>query len=456
MAVRRRAGVTVVYLALFMVALLVVCALATDIGFLFYRRAEAQKAADLAALAGASRLPDAVSARAVALQYAAQNGYSDGVNGVIVETQVNPDGAHPNWFLVRVSRPEPFFFGTVLGLRNRRISAAAIAEYQTAVGIDVYGLGQYGVLGPVNLSVFGPYAYYSYGDAFSTRWLDDGSPNPYYDPNGYDFGIFIPPDYVTRNGTTRVMVELFDPDCYNAGGYSDADGRNRVDEIRNAPPSPHPQPSTVYTTTVYSLYWTNGTPKDPSDDVLIAQCTYGYDSSTDMKWVNPPGFTFNINQYGTGMYRLNVKTVEGSSENGFLVRAGPPRSGNTPFNPDNGTRVIAIGRIPINFNTSGTVSIRLGYVPATAAGGKLYIDKFDTDVNAVSVTYKCDTLPNSSWPGVLAGNGLWQRDVISLPDGYPGGTWSAVYQAGVQDTSVWMMYYSRVGSELPALLRLVE
>ncbi len=452
---KRRTGTVVVYLALFMVAFLLVCALVTDIGFLFYRRAQAQKAADLAALAGASRLPDETAARAVALQYAAHNGYPHGVNGVVVETRLNPDGAHPNWFLVRVSRPEPFFFGAILGLRNRRISAAAIAECQTAVGIDVYGMGEYGVLGPVNLSVFGPYAYYSYGDAFSTRWLDDGSPNPYYTPHGYDFGIIIPSDYAALNGTTMVTVEIFDPDCYNAGGNPNADGNYRVDEIRNAPPSPHPQPTTVYTTTVYSLYWTNGTPRDSSDDVLIAQYICGYNSSTDMKWVTPTGFTFSITQYGTGMYRLNVRTTEGSSENGFLVRAGPPRSGNTPFDPNNGTKMIAIGRIPINFNTSGTVNIRLGYVPDSAAGGRLYIDKFDTDVAAVSVNYQCDTL-QGSWPGHLAGNGLWERDVIDLPVNYSGGNWTAVYRAGVQDTSVWTMYYSRIGEDMPSILRLVE
>ncbi len=340
----------VVYLALFMVALLLVCALVTDIGFLYYRRAQAQKAADLSALAGASRLPDEAAARTVALAYAAQNGYPHGINEVIVETQVNPDGNHPNWFLVRVSKPEPFFFATVLGFLRRRISAAAIAEYLTTIGMDVYGMGQYGVLGPVNLSVFGPYAYYSYGDPFSTRWLNNGDPNPQYGPKGYDFMIHVPPNYQTINGTNMVMVEIFNPDCYNSsaggGNPNDANGTTRVDEIRSAPPLPHPQPSTVYTTTVYTLYWTNGTPRDSSDDVVIAQAVYGYDPSTDMKWVVPPDFTFNLSNYGTGMYRLNVRTVEGSSENGFLVRAGPPRGSNQPFNPDNGMKVIAVGRIP--------------------------------------------------------------------------------------------------------------
>ncbi|MGQ9519495.1 MAG: pilus assembly protein TadG-related protein [Candidatus Fervidibacter sp.] len=456
---KRKRGTVVVYLALFMVALLITCALVTDVGFLYYRRAQAQKAADLAALAGASRLPDEVSARAVALEYAARNGYPHGVNGVVVETLANPDGNHPNWYLVRVSRPEPFFFAAVLGFLNRRISAAAIAEYLTAVGIDVYGMGQYGVLGPVNLSAFGPYAYYSYGDAFSTRWLNDGTPNPRYNPDGYDFAILIPSEYPTINGTNMVMVEIFDPDCYNssAGGGDprNANGTTRVDEIRNAPPLPHPQPSTVYTTTVYTLYWTNGTPRDLSDDVVIAQATYGYNSSTDMKWVAPPGFTFSLATYGAGMYRLNVRTIDGASENGFLIRAGPPRSGSQPFNPNNGTKIIAIGRIPINFNTSGTVNIRLGYVPESAAGGKLYIDKFDTDVAAVSVIYRCDNLPGS-FPGKLAGNGQWERDVIDLPSDYQGGVWTAQYQAGVQDTSVWMMYYSRIDESMPGSIRLVE
>ncbi len=451
----QRRGAVVVYLSLFMVVFLLVCALVTDIGFLYYRRAQAQKAADLAALAGASRLPDETAARAVALEYASRNGYPHGQNGVVVETQINPTGNHPNWFLVRVSRPEPFFFAAILGLRNRRISAAAIAEYQTLVGIDVYGMGEYGVLGPVNLSVFGPYARYSFGDAFSTRWLDDGTPNPYHDPDGYNFGILIPPDYTARNGTNMVMLEIFDPDCYNAGGNPNADGQYRVDEIRDPPPQIPQRPSTVYTTTVYTLYWTNGTPRDLSDDIVVAQYICGYNSATDMKWVAPTGFTFNIAQYGTGMYRLNVRTTDGSSENGFLLRAGPPRSGSTPFNPNNGTKIIAIGRIPINFNTSGTVEVRLGHVPESAAGGRLIIDKFDTDVNSVSVIYRCDTL-QGSWPGRLAGNGQWERDVIDLPATYGGGNWRAVYTAGVQDTSVWMMYYTRVDDSLPGNLRLVE
>lgn len=455
MKLGKREGTVVVYLSLFMVAFLTVCALVTDIGFLYYRRAEAQKAADLSALAGASRLPDETAARSVALNYAARNGYPHGVNGVVVETMVNPGGQNPHWFLVRVSRPEPFFFASILRLFNRRISATAIAEYQTLVGMDVYDTGSYGAQGVVNLSVFGPYGRYSHGDPFSTRWLDNGSPNPRHNPHGYDLAILIPPNYAAINNTNMVMVEIFDPDCYNSGGHSSPDGTNRVDEMHPAPPQPHPQPPTIFTTTVYTLYWTNGTPRDLSDDVLIAQASYGYNSSTDMRWVAPTGFTFNLTNYGTGMYRLNFRSIQGSSENGFLIRAGPPRSSSQPFNPNNGTKVIAIGRLLINFNGQGTTGIRLGHVPASAAGGRLYIDKFDTDVGAVSITYRCDTLPGS-WQGVLTGNGLWHRDVIEVPTNYTGGTWRSDYQAGRQDTSLWMMYYNRVGESMPGLIRLVE
>jgi hypothetical protein len=56
----------------------------------------------------------------------------------------------------------------------------------------------------------------------------------------------------------------------------------------------------------------------------------------------------------------------------------------------------------------------------------------------------------------LAGNGQWERDVIDLPANYPGGVWTARYQAGVQDTSVWMMYYTRIDEGMPGTIRLVE
>lgn len=456
----KKRGISIIYAALTMVIFLGLMGLVVDVGYLYRQRADAQRAADAAALAGALRLPDNNAALASAQYYAALNGYNVNVSGVTVTGLVNPDGTHPNWYRVRVRRPERLFFGSVFRLYTTQIGATAVAEYLSQVPINITGGGAYGANGPVNLSVFGPYAYYSYGDAYSPRWLNDGSANPLYNDKGYDFAITVPSNYSTTNGTSQVMVEVFDPDCYNSatggGNVNNANGTTRVDEIRSAPPLPHPQPSTNYTTTVYSLYWTNNTPNDTTDDVLIATSSYGNTSSTDMQWVTPSGFNFNSATYGTGTYRLNVKPTDGASENGFNLRAGPPRASGVAFNASNGTSITATGRLPMNFNTSGTVTVTLGYVPAAAAGGAMYIDKFDTDVGAVSITYRCDTLSGQSWPGVLSGNGLWAKDTIQIPDTYTGGTWTATYQAGVQDTSVWSMSYSRIAAGTPGKVRLVQ
>ena len=60
-----------------------------------------------------------------------------------------------------------------------------------------------------------------------------------------------------------------------------------------------------------------------------------------MKWVRPDGFSFDTNTYGTSDFRINVQTLDGSSENGFDLRAGPPRDPNLNFDKDNGTQMTA-------------------------------------------------------------------------------------------------------------------
>lgn len=440
----RKSGTVVIYLALFMVAFLIVCALVTDIGFLYYRRAQAQKAADLAALAGASRLPYLDEASALALEYAARNGYQHGTNGVIVETQVNPDGNHPNWFLVRVSRPEPFFFAAILGLSGRRISATAIAEYLAKQPINIWGVGTYGTVGTQALEISGPYARYTAGDPYSTKYLDNGSPNPTYDPNGYNYHLYVPPDYQSRNGTSIVWLELYDA---TSGTYS---RRGWTDEVYSF------HGVSAQATTVFTIYAPDNTPNDYSDDVVIATVTIGPNDPTyKLKWVVPPGFAINTAVYGTGKYRINVKTTAGSGGNAYHMRAGPPRSGNQPFNPDNGTVITGTGNLQMFFQQNGTVTWNLCYIPREAAGMKIHIRKFDTDIGARSITYR-DSTGMINWTGQLSTNGTWREDVFTVPANYPGGTLQAIYTAGRTDTSVWEVWYEGVIEGEPGMLRLVE
>ena len=74
--VRNDRGATIVLVALMLAALLGIAALAIDVGMLYNARAEAQRAADAAALAGAGSLlavPDDERARSIAIEFGNEN-----------------------------------------------------------------------------------------------------------------------------------------------------------------------------------------------------------------------------------------------------------------------------------------------------------------------------------------------------------------------------------------------
>ncbi|MFH1675846.1 MAG: pilus assembly protein TadG-related protein [bacterium] len=449
-------GSAIVWISIMMIVMIGMASLVVDVGFIQRERTRMQGACDAAALAGAKQLPFDAASLLSARDLAAKNGFTHGEDDVTVEGARNPDGAHPGYYQVQISHPIHFFLAPIMGYNQGVISVDATASYTSPLPMYISGSsGQYGVNGIQNLSCFGPYGYFSYGDAYSTKWLNNGNDNPYYNEDGYDFMVEVKSDYFAKNGTNQIVFQVFDPDCWNVGDAQDA-GTGKVDEIRPAPSYPHPQPSTKYTTTKFELYAPDSTPGDYSDDTLIASATWTPSMKTsDMKWVTPGGWELNLATYGYGKYRINVETTNGSSENGFNLRAGNPTAcgGGTWF-PDNGTEITAVGTLPINFNVSATVTVDLGYIPPEAGGYNVFVNKFDTDVGAKSVVYS-DQYGNT-WPGVLAGDGTFKIDKLAIPQGYGGGRLYAKYTAGAQDTSSWQLYFDGQSSEGPSDLKLVD
>ena len=540
----RRRGVAFVYTVLGLAVALMVAAIVIDIGMLYQRKAVMQSAADSAALAGAYTLanfgtPYQAYISAGRMAERPENGGFTKVSslpGSFTSNYVANVGnskftvSHPatdeagvqhnNWFKVTISRPESSLFGGMwpLNRSNYAISASATALYDTLAPLEIKGTGVYGVApGPVNLSVFGPNGRYSYGDCYSTKFLNDGvTDNPNYNPKGYDFRVNVP---MTQNNTS---VEIFDPDCYNNNGSINASATS-IDELRTRTGN---GTTADATTTKYTLYWDKGTANTADDEIVGTSRTWGAKvaggEDTDMKWVN--AFEFNRQTYPTGNFRLNVTSISGSSENGFDLRAGPKREATTTYvtetyvsgyqtytgftffrlkgtlpsgttydippgnytfvdpkdpiyserqvpkvnpapdwNPNNGTSIQAVGHLPINFNISGTVKMALGKVPPQAGGGELIIRKFDTDINSVSIKYTCDKITgpqDGGWYGTLSTDGAFATDTIRIPDAYrnlaDSGTWYAEYVAGDQDTSVWDMSYTGVGDGSPGKIKLVR
>ncbi len=467
---KRRGVVILVYMALGLTVFLGVAGLAVDMGHLHHNRAKAQRAADAAALAGATQMAymgTKVAADEAARNVAIANGYNvdnapdpnnpsdaDVVSKVTFETTY-PAAGNSSWYHVRLTRVEPLFFMAALGFRSRKVGASATALFQQPANMDIAGNGKYGSQGPMNLSVFGPLALHANGDMFSTLFLSDGkTANPHYLSSGFDFHLKVDSQYSTTNGTNTVVVEIYDPDTYNAGDKPDANGKELVDEYRGSPVTGN---KVVLTKTNYKLFFTNDTPQT-DDDIEIGSATYGKDTTTNAKWVSPPNFQFDINdprwngkQFTENAFRINVQSIDGASENGFNLRAGPPLEAGEKFDEENGTGITGSGRLPINFNTDGTVTVKLGYVPKDA--NQITIDKFDTDVNSKSVSYTDGTY---TFSGKLTKNDEFLPDVLNLPDGYLGGNWTATYAAGRQDTSSWAMRYSGPSSGRPPLVRLVE
>ncbi len=471
---RRRSGTILVYMALGLFSFIGAASLAVDMGSLYSRRARAQQAADAAALAGANEFANfranagnPAPARTQALRYAELNGYKDATGGVTVTT-IYPVGGDTSRFQADVRRTEPLFFARIFGLPTRPVGASATAFYNTTAPLDA-GNGVYGQAGgPTTLTMYGPDGRYDFGDYRSVRFLTNGTPNPdYVDPTvnpfkaGYNFTVNVPTNF------TSTVVEIYDPDCHNAGNLpyvaQDAQGNNiRVDELRKAWNSQDagqggPADAAV---TRYTLYWDPTGSGNPSGFQKIGEKTYGDDATTDLKW--DPSFTFDRTSYPSGNFVLNATTISGSSENGFKLRAGPPRAappaGQDNFDPNNGTSITADGHVPINFAGNGTAPFVLGEVPQGVAGKTLTIRKFDTDIGSQTVNYSYvapDGTVSQVFPGVLSGNGAFATDTITLPLDYPGGVWRADYEAGANDTSVWEMSYDGVPGR-PGKIRLVR
>jgi len=466
--VQRRRGLALIYTALALATFMGVTAMVVDLGRLYTRRAQAQNAADSAALAGAYELNNgSTDAEKAARDYARRNGYGASAQvGVRIFTSA-AGGTTPDTIRVSVQRSEPLYFlpvfaallGTSASSSKVGASATSKATFSVQPINTPISLGaEYGATGGyANPSVFGQDGRYSYGDAYSPLYLNDGTtPNKgsVGDPRGadfkgYEYTLKVGSDYTTKNGTSQLQMEIFDPDSYVADASNMIASWDETHTGADGSPSP--------TQTTYTLLAPKLKASDP--DVVIAQAVYGADASTNLKWVTPGGFSFDVSKYGAGDYTLRVKSGSGASENGFQLRAGRPHAGldteadfaawkqNYNFGgAGNSTSFSSRGKAVLNFTRSGGVDLNLGFVPKNAT--QVLVDKFDTDVGFQSITYtyhKLDGTIVQAGSGTQAPDGQWApTDVLKVPADYPadGGYWYATYNAGAYDTSCWLMGYT--------------
>jgi Flp pilus assembly protein TadG len=469
--------------------------LVIDLTNLYTRRAIAQRASDAAALAGALISTNDTSTASgsnddaiirEAKDYANRNGYTD------AQTTVDPHVAGQlGKVAVTVGRNERVFFTPVLEFLlgdnpaySRRVVSSATAEKIVVAPLDLGG--DYGTTtGASNPSAFGPQSKHSYGDPYSTMYYDDGTLNDkanvgknkgtgwdpnssFYNPDGFSYTMKVTPDFAAKNSTLR--VQLYDPD-----GYDSKDGQS-LDEIHTDYAAGHP-PNQAETTTRYTIY------KVGAGGALtqVKSVEYGNDQSSDAAylksqnqdpWVTPDGFKIDLAQYGSGDYKIRVKTLDGSSENGYNLRAGPDYTGiksETDWNNQYGDKagsdpanvavpIKADGNLQMNFTRTAPVKVRLGYLPKDVAGKQMVVTKFDTDVGSKNIRYSyvedggtskysggSDFLDNS--------NDTWSQNTVDIPSDFKGGYWYAEYDAGQNDTSSWSIKYPGLGNGTVKLVK---
>lgn len=215
-------------------------ALSVDVTRWYLEGQRLQKAADAAALAGVTWMPqDLDQATAVARDVAARNGFPDTAATDIVVTR----GARPSELDVTVSSTVENAFGQLLGLDRTTISRHTVADYTgpqpMASPCNTLGNEPDGTpgAGPVVsrlavpagasclrapdfwMTVHGPDVHKTQGDQFHVRRCEGtesgctGGVNDEYRPEGYFLMVRVQPEAVGQN----VDVQLYDP-AYVATG----------------------------------------------------------------------------------------------------------------------------------------------------------------------------------------------------------------------------------------------
>ena len=359
---RREEGYVLVMTALMLLGLMIMAAFTIDVGLWYSRANRLQRAADAAALAGVTYMPNLTQAYAVAMDAAAKNGF-DSSNLQLNVVPASVPGAPRRLSVTLTDTNVPAIFGSML-MNHISITRSATAEYvsQVPVGspLNAIGTGDQpgfqpggGVQG-FYLAVGGYCTAKEDGDRFLSYY--DGNrqqtpsptyvcspashPNPAqvvqnidYRPEGYDYIVHIPcgnpdPTIPCAPGTTATSdtkIQLYDPAFEPANPTGLSDPADTRPDLKIAPQA-NPDWAAIQVTTTFEVWDTNYTPTDPSDDVLVQSTQYpsciGVLPSCPAAWVDL--YTIPTGAHaGNWKIRVYTKANEAKSYgvNAFSIRA---------------------------------------------------------------------------------------------------------------------------------------
>jgi len=231
-------GYVAIMTALLLFVFMGLAAFAVDIGNWYVVGQQEQRAADAAALAGVTKLPEDLNSATGAIKtagvFSKTNGFADGVNRTTVTAGL--DG-RPTRLRVTVTRTVANIFGPLMGVPNTTISRTAVADYAGPVPLgspcnefgddpDPAGHRSSNCTGAAQFwaNVGSPLAPKGNGDAYQ----NDMATNTDYDPNGYFYTVTV------RQAGINLNIEAFDPALIDVG---DTCGSNNLANAKNLPTS---------------------------------------------------------------------------------------------------------------------------------------------------------------------------------------------------------------------------
>lgn len=218
-------GQSLVIVALLLVGLLGFVGLAVDVGLIFARAAQLNKAVDASVLAAVTEVI-VVNNLSAAEEKTAQFLNSNLPVESSVDTAANPAPvtferrANINvlgevQYAVTATWPVELYFLKLIGFEDFVLNSSATAAYFPIT--DIYASRRVdGALTTSNQAVFGPNSCSSFGDPFSPlnpNWSPSSESATFRDQYTYRYRILIPGDYADKHNVVR--VELFDPDSIN-------------------------------------------------------------------------------------------------------------------------------------------------------------------------------------------------------------------------------------------------